>query len=280
MTKKLKAQREEWEQAYNTYIRELSELDKEAQKASNRYNAMVGVINSERNSMRKSIRGLYTFLVRFGNMGVSITPFDYVCEELTTYRQEAAKASVLQEKLPFLRKLFLWFPPVAKKEGIRCAAEFERERVEWKEHLNKCEQMLHTFQTAEEIADLYRASIVSVVDSIEQCILKELLVVEAFLYAEAVKDCIIGGDDVKKARPSSIAFYEGTPYQRHYLFVRNAFDYYVFLSKVYTDCVLSAIMADRVITEEEYQAFCSDMEEVKKMQSDIREQATFGGGNS
>lgn len=92
LTKELKS---EYDTAYSNYCSNLKKTNEEVEKACNKYNAQIGVINSLRHELRVELSLLYKFLKKFGDVGKKITPFQYVTEDLQSAGKEDAR--ILEE---------------------------------------------------------------------------------------------------------------------------------------------------------------------------------------
>ena len=144
-------------------------------------------------------------------------------------------------------------------------AELLLEQTEQANHLQRVTDSTMMIELIDKIVELYRVSVTMVKDAVSK-ICPEFCLVEAFLMADRMKDNIINGDN-----PSDVAIenyqidmYENTPYGKYYLFVRNVFDYYQFITKVYTECILGKIIEDSIVTDEERDMFEAQMLEVER----------------
>ena len=89
--------------------------------------------------------------------------------------------------------------------------------------------------------------------------------------ADRMKDNIINGDNPRDAVIGNyeIDMYENTPYGKYYIFVRNVFDYYQFITTVYTECILGKIIEDSIVTDDEQEMFVSQLVEVKNRSAQL-----------
>lgn len=133
------------------------------------------------------------------------------------------------------------------------------------------------FLAAAEIASIYRSLIATVKDSISETILPELTGIDAFLAADAIKNCIISGMDPEDAEVANITEYKGTLFHGHFMFVKNTFDYYTIIAKFFTEPILTNIVEDNKITEEEKESFNKNVEKIEKKNKLLCETAMFGG---
>lgn len=133
------------------------------------------------------------------------------------------------------------------------------------------------FEAARDIAEIYLHTIMGIKSLIDDTILPELDGITAFLYADAVKNCIIEGEDPRRAEPGSITEYEGTAYDAHYVFVQNAFDYYIIITKFFSDRIMGSIFADHLVTVDELDELHNRVNEIESRQKLLQSSTVFGG---
>lgn len=285
---------------YQNYRETILKLKNEAQVYANSYNPKIGEINSERIQLRKEIKALYESLKFFGDLGEKITPFDYATEDyiapqiqwveeqhsqLDVKRESnngfAIAVSALFVPLPLLPLLPLPFAFIRRKKSkaryMDGVMTLSHKRLEWEKQIADCEAEVAFLRTAAEIAEIYRNIIVIVKDAIDERIIPELSGISSFLYADAIKNCIIEGANPADARPQSIAIFRGTVYDQHYLFVQNAFDYYTLISVFFKESVLTKMMNDHEITAEERAEFEKNISDIKSKEEVLKGHAAFGG---
>lgn len=279
------------DKAYDEYMENVTKIDNICRKHKDNYDKIVNVINSERHSLRSEIRKLYKFLKEFGNIGVQITPFDYVAEDLGYMPYEPYKgkgdSDFQGEKGKFSTYFIFGIPGKAveaiinRKKNKRLyeqkTIEFGQLQSEWEQDLQKRMAVAKFLEDSEKIADIYRALIATVKDAIEDTIIPELNAIRAFLYADAVKESILYGDDPSGAEPKNIQLFEGSLYDVHYRFVRNTLDYYVIISKFFKDAILTKMIEDRVVTQQEKDDFNKEVDEIKRQLDVLKKNAILEG---
>ena len=130
---------------------------------------------------------------------------------------------------------------------------------------------------AVQIADLYRSLIASIRDIISDKIIPELNGILAFLYADAIKNCIINNEEPSNARIGNISEYIGTPYESHYQFIKNTFDYYILISKFFTEPVLTNLLKEKTISESELEIYVKRINEINNQRQKLLEGCLIGG---
>lgn len=103
-------------------------------------------------------------------------------------------------------------------------------------------------------------------DYISKVILPELDVVEAFFQTLCLKNEVIAGRTLTNIKfRNNLEIIQNTQYQKHFLFVRNAFMFYVIACKIYTTPILTKIINSEIIVAE-------DVEKMKENKGILLEQ--------
>ena len=100
-------------------------------------------------------------------------------------------------------------------------------------------------------------------DAIKNKIIPELGLIQAFLYADAIRERILDGADTRNVHPYSIEEYRNTTQDVHYQFVRNVFDFYNISTNFFKRTILTDIINDRIVTEDEKTDFYKQIEGIK-----------------
>lgn len=300
--KMLQELKTEIDESYAQYCEKWENLHNQANAACHKYNDQIHAINSLRQSLQDVINDLCKFLKRFGNIGVNISAFDYVTEDSRFVHQNMASGSVNSApnsgggSSAFMKTTTLAVAVVSrvalpamwigdawskrarsKKEYLAMEVSFEEQKVVWEKSLSDQKDEATFYSTASEIANLYRALIATVRMAIRDTILPELTGIDAFLVADAIKNSIISDMDPQNAEILSIDSYQGTAYDMHYIFIRNAFDYYTTIVKFFTEPVLTNIVADNKVTDAERRAFNMKVSQIKQQTKKLEASAVFGG---
>lgn len=295
--KELLVLKEEYQTRYAEYKNGMNKLRSDAQRACNVYNGHIGVINSERHSLREELRALYDFLGKLGDVGIGITVFDYVIEvpeSINLEQDVCGNISDIDRNTHGLRDattfviapaIFLAEKAVGgllkrsrdKKTLLEQTGFAENEYTKWEKQLGDANQLVEFYKTAGEIADIYRGIVAMVRDTIKQTIIPELDGVAAFLAAFAIKEAVIFGEDPDEAVALGIEQFNGTPYEQHYIFVKNTFEYYQLIKTFFTEPILTRIVSDREITLQEKCEFKKKTAEIESKGKQIVNMASFGG---
>lgn len=254
---------------YQKYRENFTKLMSEHTKTVQDCNGWLSLIDSERYSMRDEIEALYSFLIKFGALKEKVTVFDFKIEERVKLlveqprtRLDKISANEAQWYEGLLGRLIVHNK---NKVKILCAEDIIGiEETEQKNHLDKICDGIQMNKLIYEIINAYRISITTVKDAVAK-IQPNFCLVEAFLQADSMAADIIN-DDYPQIIPVGkyeIERYENTPYGNFYLFVRNIFDYYQFITKVFKESILGKIIEDSIVTDEERAMFESQLSEVK-----------------
>ncbi len=132
--------------------------------------------------------------------------------------------------------------------------------------------LVSSLQDAIKIATVYRNIIVTVKDTIAEKIIPELELIQAFLYADAIRENLIEDDEISNIKPCNIVEYKGRKQDIHYQFVRNTFDFYKMSTTFFKKAVLTDILDDRVVTEGEKKEFNKQIYAIKNKMKTLESQ--------
>ena len=140
----------------------------------------------------------------------------------------------------------------------------ETKKSEYERDLNKKRNMVSDLKDAVEIDKIYRSIIVTVKDTISEKIIPELDFIRSFLYADAIRELVLEDDNLDHdIEPCNIAEYKGTKQDIHYQFIKNTFDFYRISTQFFKKAVLTDILEDRVVTEQEKADFNEQVQLIK-----------------
>ena len=165
----------------------------------------------------------------------------------------------------------------SKEELMKNRQAYEQDCIRWKNDIAKAKDEVSFFATSVEIADMYRVLVATVRDTIAEKIIPELNGILAFLYADAIKNCIINNEDPSAVRIGSIAEYRGTPYEGHYTFIRNVFDYYSLITTFFAEPVLSNLLQKRKVSESDLKRFEKKIKNIGEQQLKLTDGVILGG---
>ena len=284
------------------YTKKFDVANISADKACHKYNDQVNAINGSRQNLYIEICRLYEFLKRFGNVGISITPFEYVTEDskfvtqknavgsLNYYNNDKYTSNFVKTTAITTTAIFVptMLPAIligntlkkrseSKKALQKMKNNYDEMKISWDNDLIKKNQEVQFYNCATEIANLYRAIIEIVRMTINKTIIPELTGIDAFLVADAIKNCIISDMDPGEADILSIDSYKGTAYDMHYIFVKNVFDYYTMIVKFFTEPILTNIVADNKVTIEEEKTFKMKVNQIEQHTKLLEDTSVFGG---
>lgn len=298
--KMIRELKEGFDREFSNYSNELDQLNDSVQAMCHKYNDQVHAINSLRQNLQDEITALYRFLRRFGDLGKQVTPFDYVTENSRYTKDKASRGSLGCDnskgssgfaKAATISSII--FAPVAlpvvwaadsiskrsknKKEFQELEMDFQKQCTEWEQTKRERRAEAKLYEEASEIAKLYRALIATVRMAIRETILPELTGIDAFLIADAIKNAIISNMNPDDAEVANISVYQGSAYDMHYVFVRNALDYYTMIVKFFTEPILTNIIADNKVTPEEKTDFHAKVAQIEKQTKLLEDTSMFGG---
>lgn len=300
--KQINELKNEYDEAYNEYTKEIGKAYREAQTHCLKYNDQINRINATKDNLLEGISVLHKFLRRIGTIDKNITPFDYVAESSRFVDKEVLNSSRFDNER-YSTSAFVKTASVAaivtapailpaiwvgdtfvkrskdKKELTRMTIELEEERNKWEKEVEDKKGEAEFYKDAAQIAFLYQSLILTVRQAIKETILPELIGIEAFLTAEAIKNSIISDMNPNEAEIPHIDLYKDTVYDCHYTFVMNAFDYYNTIVKIFTTPILTNIVSDNRVTDEEKRDFEQKCKMIEAKTHGLAQETVFGGDN-
>lgn len=262
---------EECNEDYKKYKEKVGKAIKKFEDVRDQYNAELGLINSERLSLREEIDKLYRFLKAIGgSMDRKITVFDYKMESFAPNTDRTEIPPI--EKPNFQDEYWLFDPLIKtvlkhsenKKKLENFIKKVQEKKEEYEKDLNVRGAEISYMQDGVQIARIYRNIIVTIRDTIKNKIVPEFEYIHAFLYADAIRELVADGSDLENITPCNIVEYKGTQQDIHYQFVKNAFDFYDVITNFFRNTVLTDILEDRVVSKEEKERFQKNIDIIKE----------------
>lgn len=241
--------------------------------------------DTSRNPLDFSIKGVADIATACANvMGVSATSGLLGVSALAGSAAIVAGAITVGMALPIFAPISLpaymlvsGFKKGADSELLKNRQAYEQDCIRWKNDIAKAKDEVSFFATSVKIADMYRVLVATVRDTIAEKIIPELSGILAFLYADAIKNCIIDNEDPSTARIGSIAEYRGTPYEGHYTFIKNVFDYYSLITTFFTEPILSNLLQKRKVSESDLESFEKKIKNIGEQQLKLTDGVILGG---
>ncbi len=293
----------QWQNAYEQYKEDAEVLNDRIYRAQSEYDNAISVLNAERNDLRSEIRLLYNFLggLEGACPGPRITPFDFVRErpanrdsDSIEYNGNAAcdiprqsiEKGIVKNALKYGGVALIGGGPIGigamgafdffrsrsknKKQYEDCLLAFENQKIKWKDDLNTRREIVKQWELVSRMAGQYHGCIATVKDTIQDTIIPELGLVKAFLYANSIQEAIICDDSISNITATEIQVLQNTPFDVHYQFVRNVFDYYTLISSFFRQTVLTDIISDCGNTDQKEQKFNRSIEDIRNKTKNIK----------
>lgn len=226
------------------------------------FNGMIGRLNEVRVSdVMQNVDALSEFLGKFG-----------YCKPAGVYAQEAEKlprefprrsvetmdkyiADVDWTKDDVFANTFLLSPLgmriKTRSQNLAMQERYNEFQLQIEETCRKLEEQCNTTVRDKEICNMYIENVKFISDYISTWIFPELSLIEAFFQAEEIKSKVLCEKPIDNLRHRfQITAIEGTPYDRHYRFVKNAFMFYVISCKIYNTPVLTNLLNHQTTEED------------------------------
>lgn len=232
----------------------LSTLNQEIDK----FNKQIKDLNAIRVSkVRNNIDKLSAFLSKYGNCKAS---GEYAPEsgKIPVEFPEAEKARIedyIQDidwssEEVFRNTLFrtsIGMKMKTKKQNLAMREGLEELQLQIDQTVRELEIRRQGTELEQEICSLYIKNIRFINAFIEEKILPEIELVDAFFEALQIKDKVIADQSLQNAKFSyNLKALVGTPYEKHYTFIRNAFMFYILSCRIYDTPVLTNLLSHNV----------------------------------
>ena len=159
-----------------------------------------------------------------------------------------------------------------KEQNLSINEKLNQSRLEAEETLNQLKIKEYAAEQDRVIANLYIDCIEIITNYIKEVIIPELKVVESFFQVLKIKNEVISGNSLQEIKFSNdIELLRDTQYEKHFLFVKNAFMFYVISCKIYNTPVLTRLLNNK--TEKQ------DIDLLEKDKKLLLEHKKVVGGN-
>ena len=159
-----------------------------------------------------------------------------------------------------------------KEQNLSINEKLNQLRLEAEETLNQLKIKEYAAEQDRVIANLYIDCIEIITNYIKEVIIPELKVVESFFQVLKIKNEVISWNSLQEIKFSNdIELLRDTQYEKHFLFVKNAFMFYVISCKIYNTPVLTRLLNNK--TEKQ------DIDLLEKDKKLLLEHKKVVGGN-
>ena len=223
---------------------------KEINKQIEELNININKLNLFReNSIKNNLIFLDKFLQKFGFVDKNIffreeNNWSYSKKNIALINdiEEYKNKYDLDGSLELLKAAFgaIYLHFKRQKENVRLNAELGRMRHEYEKLKNDLKYQKQFYKENNEIALLYMLCLNEIHLTIVNIILPEFETVEAFCQVLELKNKVINDEDLENiVFKNRILALQGTDYDKHYRFIKNAYAFYVISLKIYNTPILS-----------------------------------------
>ena len=251
LVNQIKDKYKEFKEIVETYVNTINEkiLD---------LNQLIQKINNYRSSqVKKNINHLQVFLGKFGNVKLL---GEYAEEKSTLYLSIPKKELEVRESYiaeidwsedeVFINSLSQGVSRTKQKteaQNISMVERLKNFNVEIETTKRQFDIKKYNIEKDKELAELYLECVIIISDYINNCILLELEVVEAFFQSLIIKNKIIAGNQLQNiVFTNDLLLLKDTPYEEHFQFVKNAFMFYIISCKIFDTPVLTKLINSQV----------------------------------
>lgn len=248
---------------YETFKRELNKKLEVINKIIENINAYIRELNVFRKkSIKPTIEKLEIFL---NNFGKAKSIGDYAPE------QECPPMVLPERKLTSIEdyiteidwtsedvfNLTLFSTPIGatiktKKQNILLNESLAKLKFEANATLQELNVKEFNYEQEKRIAELYSDSVKYIITTINEKIIPEIELIEAFFAAIEIQDRIIASKMEKSISSIiDITLLQNTKYHKHYIFIKNTFMFYVMACKIYNTPILTRLLNGNLYAEDE-----------------------------
>ena len=230
----------------------------------NKFNKNVQKLNAVRAStVKENIETLFLFLRKYGNCKTS-QEYALESEKLPEHfpQREQDRIENYIAEIDWSSDEVFWNTFLCTSLGMKFKTR--KQNLSMREAINdlqlnldktllELETKRQETELEQEICGKYTDCICFISDFIKEKIFPELDLVDAFFQAQQIKDYLIcrqSTDGLQFSYPITVLI--GTPYEKHYQFIRNTFFFYVLSCAFYDTPVLTNLLAHKA-TEEDLQ---------------------------
>lgn len=234
------------------------------EKLSN-FNQVLAKLNEFRSkSVKENIEQLNTFLSKYGRC----KPYSAYIPESEKLPAEFPMRQMVQiedyiteidwSKDDVFRDTF-WLSPLGMKfktrnQNLSMHEHIGELKLQIEQTVREIDAQTFTAGLETEICNLYLSNVRMISEVITTKIIPEIELVDAFFQAEAIKDSVISESQSREIRfHYDICALIGTPYERHYQFIKNALMFYVISCKIYGTPVLTHLLRHTISTDDKQQ---------------------------
>ena len=250
------------------YVKSRKEIEYIVQELNytiEKFNIKIVELNNYREKrIKNDVEKLGSFLSTFGNIK-DMSEYSEEKEKLFFYIPERAFEKVenyiadidWSSDEVFLRTFFqggAFASIFTRGQNIKMLErleEFKNSVINMKDKLNNKIKMIEKVDMR--ICDLYIELVEKISDYIKLKIIPQIEVIESFLECESVKNVYIADTKAKTIEnveyETDIKLYDNTIYQKHFNFIRNAFWFYILSSTIYSSPVLTKLLENKNITD-------------------------------
>lgn len=241
--------------AYIEYISDISSIVEKKNLDIDKFNDSVNSLNEYRkNNVKKNLDFLGMSLDQFGSLdNVGSLTARKNQEQIEIQKKQLVKIESYIDDIDWsegdvFEKTF--FQNIidnslqtkeSNKEATKKIKEFKLRLYEIKQSA----ESNHDFINQDiKIIDMFKQRIEFINDTIEQKIIPEMQLVQAFLQCDEIKNNIIANKKIELKKQNNISLLAGAIHNKHYQFIKNTFIFFMISSNIYDTKILTNLIED------------------------------------
>lgn len=262
-----------WDQEYKEYQNKANEIDKDVINNADKFLSAMYSINSKRLDINQLISNLYSFLKKHEHIlkvGNEVLPKDYTNETPNSYNKPAYAENRNPHNFPddnrsntekFIDYCVMGRTKYGHMEIKRMypleETKYREDKDIWEKDLADRRDILRFYKIASRIANLYLETVMSIQYTIEKIIIPKIYVIESFLYAYGIAECIREESNPAFSHQANLVEFNNrsSPYNQYFVFMINASDFYKEMKVIFCKPIITNLLNRKMPSERDIKDF-------------------------
>ncbi|MDD7794366.1 hypothetical protein [Clostridium sp. 'White wine YQ'] len=252
---------EDYKQLHIRSKLEIDSLISKVNEVIDTFNRIIDDLNDYRHStVKKNIFNLGVFLQQFGNIkkiggfaledkqnSLSFPKKSFEKSENYIEQIDWSKDEVFEKTF---KKTIFGVRSETKKLNLKIQQEMGNLKLETSRHKEQINSIENYINQDKQILNLYGSTVKGISETIQEKVIPEVELIQAFLQCNDLKDCLISNKEIQFKENNDISVIANTKYNKHYLFIKNTFMFFIISTKIYNTKIFSNLISNKEHIEE------------------------------
>jgi len=246
---------------YENFKRDLSKKIHAINLVIEAFNKKIEALNDyRRETVKRNINSLGKFLSHFGTLKSTgqfaleekQSQVEHPKKQLETIENYIDDVDWSKDEV-FTKTFFKGVMGVrreTKKLNISATGKLGELKLEEKRALKLADSKQQFVKEDIQILEMYQDSVKAISETIEEKIIPEMELIQAFLQCDEIKNQILANQAIALKEKTDISLLAGTIHHKHYQFIKNTFMFFTISRKIYNTPVLTRLMNNEQHKEE------------------------------